>query len=369
MFTLNARNANQALPEMMYKLQNSLGDVVKRPSRNGEVLQFMQPVAIHYGQPKERVVFWPERDANPFFHLLESLWMIAGRNDVAYVAQFSGNIAQFSDDGKTFHGAYGHRWRRHFCIEGEAETGIGMIPTCEPIDQLLTIAAALKENPDDRRQVLQMWDAKADLGLKGKDLPCNLMITFQRDHTGALNMVVYNRSNDIVWGALGANCVHMSYLQEYMAARIGCEVGWYEQVSANMHGYTKTVEPVKSLADKAFPSKQHVEQDPYATGAVVPFRLVNIDIRDWDTELRMFLSEPFALGYREPFFRKVAGPMVAAYRAFKQQDNQRRFVDARQYISCMAECDWKLACFQWLARREEAAARRAQEAAAAATSE
>jgi hypothetical protein len=354
MLTINARNANQALPEIMYQLQ-STDDAVQRSSRNGPVMQFVEPFAIKYRKPTERVVFWPERDANPFFHLLESLWMLAGRNDVAYVARYSSNIGQFSDDGKTFHGAYGARWRRWFRMEGGQQY----------IDQLLTIAAALKDNPEDRRQVLQMWDATSDLGLKGKDLPCNLMITFQRGHTGALNMCVYNRSNDIVWGALGANCVHMSYLQEYMAARIGCEVGWYEQISANMHGYVETTKaclPLSDLADllPGSATTKYQRADPYQQERVQPFPLVSTPIDQWDSELTMFMSEPFAMGYRDPFFRRVAIPMVRAYDYFKNREDSTRFDKALAALGQMADCDWKVACVEWIQRRQGKAVAKAQ---------
>ncbi|MHC4157178.1 MAG: thymidylate synthase [Planctomycetota bacterium] len=129
--------------------------------------------------------------------------MLAGRNDVEWLAYFNANIANYSDDGEKFHGAYGYRWRKHF--EG---------------DQLMDIARALKANHDCRRQVLQIWDACDDLGRCSKDLPCNLTVHFQIGGTRirpVLNMTVFNRSNDVVWGAYGANAVHFSMLQEYMA--------------------------------------------------------------------------------------------------------------------------------------------------------
>ena len=83
-------------------------------TRNGLVLEFPTPFCVTYSHPTERVLFYPERDANPFFHLMESLWMLAGRNDVEWISKYNKRISQYSDDGKTFHGAYGHRWRNHF---------------------------------------------------------------------------------------------------------------------------------------------------------------------------------------------------------------------------------------------------------------
>ena len=59
-------------------------------TRNGTALEFPTPVCTTYTHPLERVLFYPERDANPFFHLMESFWMLAGRNDVEWISKFNG---------------------------------------------------------------------------------------------------------------------------------------------------------------------------------------------------------------------------------------------------------------------------------------
>jgi hypothetical protein len=88
-----------------------LGDVpfVRKPYSNpngsGHRLMIDEPVMLHYERPTERVLFNKARDANPFFHLYEALWMLAGRNDVAPLAYYVKDMARFSDDGKTFNGA------------------------------------------------------------------------------------------------------------------------------------------------------------------------------------------------------------------------------------------------------------------------
>lgn len=159
MKTIAARNVNDALILGLLALGE---EGVDRDSRNGPVRVFTGPVTTHYKHPEERVLFFPERDANPFFHFMESLWMIAGRNDVEWISRFSANIANYSDDGVTFHGAYGYRWRQHFefyRVEGLSMADFPNAAKSElcHIDQLATIAQLLKNNPDDRRIVLQMW--------------------------------------------------------------------------------------------------------------------------------------------------------------------------------------------------------------------
>jgi len=339
MKVIHARNVHQALPEALYQLQR---EGVRRDSRNGPVVLFPEPVTTVYARPAERVLYWAERDANPFFHLFESLWMIAGRNDVEAVAAYVDRMRSYSDDGVTFHGAYGFRWRHHFFE-----------------DQLPKIIAALKSNKDDRRQVLSMWDADADLGRQGKDLPCNLQAIFQIACDGRLDMMVTNRSNDLIWGAYGANAVHFSYLHEYVARSVGVEQGVYRQVSANFHAYTEVLTKVDPLAefaaDPLLPAEvRWAGRDPYQDQVVEPFPLMSVSPEEWHADLDMFMSEPDAMGFRDPFFRRVAIPMSKAHRAFKERTNSDRFDLALEHLDRVAATDWQLAAVEWIERRRVA---------------
>ena len=329
MHVIKAVNAHSALPELIYQLKNR---GVHRSSRNGDVLMFPDPVTTVYSLPQERVVFWPERDANPFFHFFESLWMLAGRNDVAYPATFLERMKDFSDDGETLHGAYGHRWREHF---GN--------------DQLRVIAEALQKDPDCRRQVLAMWDPAHDLGVATKDAPCNTHVYFQRNAYGDLDMTVCCRSNDIIWGLAGANAVHFSMLQEYMAAWIGCQLGRYWQISNNCHAYVSVFEKVLPLADEALqPPDKMILWDPYRD--VDPYPLVSTDIRTWDTDLHRFLSGE--IGFDEPFFAEVAFPFLKAHCLIKSAlPKIARLEAALEELKVCEATDWRLAAEEWVGRR------------------
>lgn len=335
MFVVKARNAHQMLPELMYQMRLR---GIRRQSRNGPVLRISGPTCLEYERPTERVVFWPERDANPFFHLLESMWMLAGRNDVAYVSSIVSSMAQFSDNGREFHGAYGHRWRNHFHI-----------------DQVLTIALALKANPDCRRQVLAMWDCPEDLGVNSKDIPCNTHAYFSRDEEGRLDMMVCNRSNDAVWGAVGANCVHFTMLQEFMAGVIGCEVGKYWQVSNNMHLYLDRHEALMNqLADHAVGSEGL--DDAYVCGRVTPTPL--LPSGGWERfyrDMPFFLDEGMTLGVTDPFVRKTLVPVTLAIMVMKDERVRRpqKYESARLHLAALPEdSDWRVACEQWVGRRQ-----------------
>lgn len=334
MLTIEVRNVHQALPEGMRLIQRS---GYERSSRNGACLQLPEPLSTHYARPQERVVFWAKRDANPFFHLFEALWMLAGRSDVAFPARFARHLRTFSDDGTTFHGAYGWRWRAFF---GR--------------DQLNDIVDSLKRDPTCRRQVLAMWDATHDLMSDSKDLPCNTHAYVQLGATGRLNLLVSNRSNDLVWGAYGANAVHFSVLLEYLAARIGVGTGTYHQVSMNSHVYAHHYELMKELADEAT-DPPTLRADPYSTGAVGWMPLVR-DPAQFDKELYVFVNG-VNYPYKEPFFVQVALPMLQAHDCYSKGDlaGARAVLAVRDHTN-----DWIAAASEWIERRVDRKLARAQ---------
>lgn len=326
MKVIRAKNVHEALPIALMALSQ---EGIQRNSRNGPVLLFEEPVTTVYTHPRERVMFHPIRDANPFFHFFECLWMIAGRNDVEFPAQFANNIRNYSDDGKTFHGAYGYRWRKFFGL-----------------DQINVIVDLLKNDPDNRRCVLEMWGSASDLGQQGKDFPCNTHIYFSRDADGCLDMTVCNRSNDIVWGCYGANAVHFSFLQEFIASCIGCPVGTYYQVSNNLHAYLDTYKKVEPLIELPI-------VDVYVERDITPFPIMQTPKDVWERDLSMFISEGLAVGFNDPFFRRVASPLWAAHQVYKNKNDKERYKKA---IALLYECgaeDWKLACIEWVERRKE----------------
>ena len=330
MITIRARNVHQIIPQA---LQTLVGKSKLRTTRNGLAIVMNEPVTSVYERPNERVIFYPQRDANPFFHLMESLWMLAGRNDVGFVAEYAPNMKTFSDDGVTFHGAYGYRWRNLFGF-----------------DQVEEIINILSNNTEDRRCVLQMWDARSDLGQKGKDFPCNLMAVFQVANDGRLDMTVYNRSNDMVWGAYGANAVHFSVLQEFIAAATGIPLGIYRQVSSNLHAYTATVDKI---------ARTDARTCLYEFGGVTPFPLVNGPIWQWVESLDQFMQSPYRtdLGvFSDPFFTRIASPMARAWQQLKVLDKE----DPDRYTTSLSIIeeempegnDWKEAATGWIRARQ-----------------
>lgn len=322
---LVVRNVNQAFSEIFWKLK--VMNLEPENTRNGPALVYPEPVTTVYRYPFERVLFHKGRDANPIFHLMESIWMLAGRNDVAFLTQFNRRMSDFSDDGKTFNAAYGHRWRKHF---GR--------------DQLDDVIKLLRRDPATRQAVVQIWD-DADLTKKTKDKACNTQVIFDTRHN-RLNMTVYNRSNDIWWGAYGANAVHFSILQEFVAGAVGMHLGVYRQVSNNLHLYTELYDAAKYLQDP--PSIY--DYDYYQRGEVRPAPLMlNSEYKLFLTECELFCLEPFneKIHYANPFLEHVAKPMAMISRVRKAHAG-----DGRYYAQKIRAEDWRRAAFEWIDRRD-----------------
>lgn len=337
MHVMRVRNVNDAWPQAV-TLIKSQGR--KQPSRSGDVLVLDEPVMTEYMFPLERVLLCPVRDANPFFHLMESLWMLAGRRDVKWLDQFvKGFSERYGEEDGLSHGTYGYRWKNHFSY-----------------DQLYAIINRLRANPDDRRICIAMWDVNADLYdpaeldettdkpfIEPKDIPCNTHIYF-RIVGGTLDMTVMCRSNDIVWGAYGANVVHMSMLHEYMSAMIGAPVGIYRQFSNNYHAYLGT------LPNGVSPFMGGLEYfNDYEQGGLVPSRLVH-NTASFDQEVEYFIVNPSesSHNYDNWFLKYTAVPMYTSYMAWKAGQKD----DALTMVSSLVQAsDWKEAAKQWMLRR------------------
>lgn len=325
-------------------------------SRVGPVRVMPEPVTSVYRKPTQRVLIDFRRAANPFFHLFESLWMLAGRNDVLALNRYIRDFGtRFAEADGAIHGAYGHRWRK----------ALGF-------DQLNEIVRRLKANPRDRQAVLQMWDANPgravtnggeanlpnDLLGDWKDRPCNTHVYFRiRDEVSSdglvgrfstdnglwpyLDMMVSCRSNDIVLGAYGANAVHFSILQEYMAGRIGCLVGKMTQVSWNYHAYHDVLQRV------GFPSNL----ETYGQRNMAPSPMGTI-WDAWDGDLEYFMSWHRTLveagvtdpgQYKNSWFSTTAEPMFLAHFKFRNAMHK----DARNMAMMIEAEDWRVACLQW----------------------
>lgn len=280
-------------------------------TRNGKAKVLKEPLTICTRKIQHRLILDEQRNANPFFHIMEAIWMMAGQ-DSDWIVKFNKNMENFiSQDWDVdltpyFHGAYGYRWMHHFNM-----------------DQVQACIEQLKEDPGSRRAYISMWDPRADL-TPTPDLPCNVGISLQMKG-GCLDMYVFNRSNDVIWGMLGSNIVHFSMLQEVIADCLGVPFGKLYQMSANAHIY-----------ERHWPLLEF----PHESQLLPPMLpLMTSSWTDWKTDCQMFVKMGPNAEFLHKWFDEVARPMYLAYTERNQQ-----YVDQ---IKCSATRE---ACNQWWER-------------------
>lgn len=306
---VNEAYASMAMMARSWKMEDT---------RNGPAAVCQDPVTLIHTRPHRRVLFDKNRDANPFFHYMEAIWMLAGADDVEFLSKFSSNIKNYSDNGHTLRGAYGYRWRHYF-----------------QEDQLEEAIRQLKEDPTTRRVVLQMWDVD-DLTAISKDKPCNTHI-YLRVVDGRLRFTVCNRSNDLVWGMLGANIVHFSIAQEYIANSAGLGIESLVQFSNNVHVYKDWLNRFSPVPNSWYSDK-------------LVFTRMKFSDQTFDmAEARRFIRTLGDGSYKSPIFRLNAMPMVRAFEFYKSGN----WHVALQYLRDIYDADWREACFLWLTARKE----------------
>jgi len=324
-------NVDEALPLLLQSVQE--GTKRKTESRNGPVKSFNGPVSVTYQRPWERFVMHPLRRNNVAFLVMEGLWMLSGRDDVEWLARFNEQMRVYSDNGTTFHGAYGHRLR-----EGR-------------VDQLTECAAMLEADPTTRRAVAQIWDQERDLCSDSKDIPCNDMIMFRVIGKDVLDMTVCNRSNDLVWGMCGANAAHFSMIHEYVAAKAGMVQGRYTQFSNNLHLYLDTprldILNLIPLTNDTWYYARDVKE------SLVP--LVRY-IHQFDIELEMFMqftttNDRLTYTFEEPFFEHVAKPLFNYWVTRKYQ--KYRAATYLTDIAAIKDSSIRELARQWVSRDGE----------------
>lgn len=339
---IHARNVNGALISGL-QLMRDCG--VPASSRGISTLRVPGPVLTIYKKPCERVLFNERRDANPFFHLMESLWILSGSNRVELPSLFLKRIKDYSDDGKTFHGAYGHRLR--------SAQGI--------YDQLKMTVGMLQSKPDSRQVVLSIWDPILDLGIATKDMPCNDMVMLDIVDD-KLNMTVCNRSNDMIWGAYGANVVQFSMIQEWIASAVGVGVGYYVQQSNNYHVYTDNQfwQWVTQSKLNPFTYDLYVDEDVRSSKLAESQQDAMLLLNDCyilSTEAERQTIQLSKVSFGSRFFNHTVKPALTAHEFYRQKDYTAAIIACS---SVFAE-DWRIAMTRWLQRRKRNAGDAAKE--------
>lgn len=224
-------NVSDALPAIF---QAVLEEGAEVGSRQGERTRELLMPRIALWKPWQREVLVAGRKASIAAQIAETMWVLAGRNDVEWLSHYLPRAGDFSDDGTTWTGGYGPRIRGW---KGGASVAI---------DQLAHVVDLLNNERGTRRAVINIYDPEIDWS-GGKDVPCNNWLSFiSRD--GKLHMNVATRSNDVMWGWSGINQFEWSVLQEIIAHLTGNQIGTLTFNVTSLHVYEKHWEKANRIS-------------------------------------------------------------------------------------------------------------------------
>lgn len=237
-------DVNHALPI----LARHLGGAVKVGSRQGEMTRERLMTHFELANPLNRYITVPGRRASLPAQIAETMWVLAGRNDIAWLQNYLPRAGEFSDDGETWRAGYGPRIRSWRAKEFTAGPGTGQSMYHERhIDQLRHVVSLLKDDPNTRRAVISLYDPAVDTA-PGKDIACNNWLHFIA-RGGELHLHVATRSNDLWWGWSGINQFEWSVLLEIVAELTSLRVGQITYDITSLHLYEKHWERALEVAN------------------------------------------------------------------------------------------------------------------------
>ena len=166
----------------------------------------------------------------------ELLWFISGSTNVAYLKDNGVSIwNEWADANGDLGPVYGKQWRAWQTASGEA------------LDQLGSVIAEIKRNPDSRRLIVSAWNV-ADLP-KMALAPCHCLFQFYVVN-GKLSCQLYQRSADIFLG-VPFNIASYALLTHMVAQVCGLAVGDFVYTLGDAHLYSNHFEQAQLQLSRA----------------------------------------------------------------------------------------------------------------------
>jgi thymidylate synthase len=179
-------------------------------------------------------------------------------------------MKNFSDDGFFLRGGYGPRMRSFNCSSEDYKINMPIYHKSPKIregaiDQFDFIEKCFKRDHNTRQAVINIGDPQKDcfnsaLQIKEtKDSPCTRVLHFMKHPSeNKLNLTVYMRSNDILWGASAVNIFNFTFMQEYFASILNLNIGDYYHIANSFHYYDEYKGKIKDIA-----STKNINEEGY----------------------------------------------------------------------------------------------------------
>ena len=207
----------------------------------------------------------------------ELCWYLRGSDDVAHIAYYVPQYRRETIDGQLL-GAYGPR------LFGSGGSG-----------QLNHVIEILKQRPDSRQAVVQLFDAD-DLS-RAKDVPCTCTLQFLL-REGRLELIVHMRSNDAFLG-LPHDLFAFTMFQELVARSVGAKLGAYSHFVGSLHLYDEHRAAADAYRNEGWFTQSTAAMPPMPAGD--PWAAVEV-LLDAEQKIRLtpaevYESEGLADGY------------------------------------------------------------------------
>lgn len=281
-------------------------------------------------RPLERYLFVPRRHHDITSQFAESMWVLAGRNDIGWLQKYLRRAPNFSDDGRTWRGGYGPRLRQW-----------------AGVDQIDAVRKLLLADRESRQAVMVLFDPALDFQ-PSKDIPCNNWLGWIiRDNQ--LHMSAALRSNDVWWGFSGANAFEWSILHELLAFWVGADVGRADYLAMSFHLYKAHFDRGEQ-AVAAFHGLTPYEFGVQRTAFSTPWEAFQDKLQHWfDLERQISEQPDVPLGA----FGEVGDPLldsgltiVHVAQAYERWGEERL---ARE-LATLPACDYVAALYEKYAR-------------------
>jgi len=223
---IDCDGVNDFYRDMVDALLEKGKDVAPRGLPTKEI----RPAMVIIKKPQERFLTCPGRLIHPYFQVMESIWILAGRGDLWFIRYYLRNMEKYADGRNEFHAPYGIRMRR-------SNRHRDMMFFRGVRDQLWDCYRSLQKDSETRQAVMTYWNPALDhFQTVTNDRPCNIAFQFLiRD--GKLDLTIFNRSNDLNWGLAHTNVVQFSVLLETMAMLLDIPVGNQIHMINSLHIY------------------------------------------------------------------------------------------------------------------------------------
>ena len=210
-------------------------------TRNGSA-RFVNDLTLQIDNPQRRHLSLDGRKYNIYQLMAETFWVASGSGAISpFLEFFLPRAKNYSDDGETWHGAYGPRMLAHGQLED-------------------LIATFRREGLSTRRAILMIADPALDnlTAIKEKydseaprDIPCNReMVFYVVDNK--LNAKVIQRSGDLIFGTGSINPFEFTFIQEMVYNMLledfpELELGVYRWHITNAHIYSDYYDQAKAI--------------------------------------------------------------------------------------------------------------------------